>query len=163
MKKIILTLAVLLAVGVTNGFAAPINDLTTGQTAVGIGSDTFYLENKIVDNFTIGYQNIYRGDYGHMDDIYGQLNFGKNLRGIVGSRDFGSDSKLYGGLAVTAPLANKVDGYVSFVGGGDFQEFQVGANYKLTKNVDLNVNYYSFMPDESVNQDGVGIGVTLKF
>jgi hypothetical protein len=163
MKKILLTLAVLLAVGVTTGFAAPVNDLTTGQAAVGVGSDTFYLEDKIVDNFTIGYQNVYRGDYGHMDDIYGELNFSKNLRAIVGSRDFGSDSKLYGGLAISAPLAIKCDGYVSFVAGSEFNELQVGANYKLMNNVDLNLNYHSFLPDGSDSQDGVGIGVTLKF
>lgn len=163
MKKIVLTLVVLFTVGVATGFAAPVNDLTKGQTAVGVSSDTFYLENKIADNFTIGYQNVDRGRYGNMDDIYGQLNLSSNLIGIVGGRDFGSNSKLYLGLALTTPLGANCDGYASFVGSNEFKELQVGANFKLTHNVDLNVNYHSFMPDEGSNQNGVGVGATLKF
>jgi hypothetical protein len=164
LKKIVLSLVAALALNVGIGFAAPINDLATGQTAVGIGSDTFYLEHQLTDNFTLGFQNVDRGDNGSsLDDIYGQFRLSGNLRAIVGSRNFDFGSKLYGGLAVSGPMAPEWDGYASFVAGDQFKELQVGANFHLAHNVDLNVNYHSFMPDAGRDTNGVGVGATFKF
>ncbi len=162
MKKIILSLIVILAFPAVTGFAAPINNLATSRTAVGIGSDFFYLEHKITDNFTLGLQNVDR-DGSDMDDIYGQFHFTDNFRGIIGSRNFDPGSKLYLGVAVNGPLAPAWNGYASLIAGSEFKELQVGANYKLTRNVDLNLDYHSFMPDSGRDRDGVGIGATFKF
>ncbi|HMM19710.1 MAG TPA: hypothetical protein PKA10_03150 [Selenomonadales bacterium] len=162
MRKIVLTLITLLALNIGVGFAAPINDLSQGQTAIGAGTDTFYLEHKLTDSFTLGFQNVDR--HSDMNDIYGQFRLTSNLRGIVGTRDLdygGSDAYL--GLAVNAPIAPGWDGYASMVAGSDFKELQVGANIGLVGNVDLNLNYYSFMPDRGSDKDGIGIGATLKF
>lgn len=163
MKKTLLALAALMAINAGTGFAAPINDLSKGQTAVGVllrssDSDTLYLEHKVSDNFTLGLQ-----DGGHMDDIYGQVNVSNNLRAIVGNRDFGSNSKLYLGLGVNAPLSPEWNGYASLISGSQFNEVQVGANYKIASNVDFNLNYRSFMPDEGSNINGLGFGASLKF
>lgn len=164
MKKIVLTLVAALAISAGTCLAAPINDLGTGQTAVGIGSDAFYLEHKLTDNFTLGFQNVDRGDNGSsLDDIYGQFQLSNNFRAIVGSRHFDYNSRLYGGIAVNGPLSSDWDGYVSFVVGDQFKEMQVGANYRMAHNVDLNLNYHSFMPDFGRNTNGVGVGVTYKF
>lgn len=165
MKKFVLTIAafVTLNAGVA-AFAAPINDLGQGQTAVGIGTDTFYLEHKLTDSFTIGYQNVDRDRSGHMSDVYGQFQLGKNIRGIVGNRDFDySNSKMYLGMAVNGPVAPGWDGYASLIAGSEFKELQVGANIGIAPNVDLNLSYHSFMPDYGNNRNGVGIGATLKF
>ncbi len=154
MKKIVLTVVTLLSFGAATGFAAPINDLTKGETAVGFMHDSIYAENKIADNITVGFQK---------NDIYGQLNLNNNLRAIVGSRDYNNGSKMYIGAAVDAPLAPSLDGYASLIGANDFKELQVGANYNLTNNVDVNVNYQSFMPDQGSNSNRTGLGATLKF
>lgn len=154
MKKIALTVVGILAFGVGTGFAAPINNLNQGNTAIGIMDDSFYLEHKMSDNLTLGFQK---------NDIYGQLDLGNNLRAIVGSRDYNSSSKIYVGAAVNTPIAPSLDGYASVIGANDFKELQVGANYNLTNNVDLNVNYRSFMPDEGSNSNRTGLGATLKF
>ncbi|MPM81557.1 hypothetical protein SDC9_128611 [bioreactor metagenome] len=169
MKKIIIGLAALLSANLATGFAAPINDLHQGQTAVGVvmnsgdnDSDTFYLEHKLSNNFTLGLQNSDFDYGGDADDIYGQFNLNNNLRAIVGNRDYGYDSKFYMGLAATTPLAPAWDGYASLIGNSDFKELQVGANYQLARNVDFNLNYRSNMPDQGSNNNGLGFGATLK-
>ena len=154
MKKIALTVVSLLALGVGTGFAAPINNLAQGQTAIGVLDDSFYLEHKMSDNLTLGFQK---------NDIYGQVNVNNNIRALIGSRDYNSNNKIYIGAAVTSPLAPSLDGYASLVGASDFKELQVGANYNLTSNFDINVNYRSFMPDQGSNSNRTGLGATLKF
>jgi hypothetical protein len=142
LKKIMFALLVLFMAGVGTGFAAPINNLGNGQTAIGFVSDDFYAEHKFTDNFTLGLQK---------NDIYGQVNLNGNLRAIVGSRDYNyNGSKLYVGAAVNTSLAPAWDGYASLIAGSGFKEMQVGVNYNLTNNVDVNINR-------------TGIGATLKF
>lgn len=172
-KKVILAAA---AVTVFNlgvmgiASAAPINDLAKGQTALGVlvhnsdpSSNTFYIENRVGDNFTLGYQNVDWDWGGNANDIYGQIDLNSNLRAIVGNRDYASQSKFYGGVAVTAPLAPNWGGYASYITSSNFNEFQVGANYNMAANVDLNLNYRSFSPDYGKDNNGVGIGATFKF
>lgn len=154
MKKIILTLAAFFAFGVGTGFAAPINNLTNGQTAVGYLHDSFYIEHKLTDGLTLGLQK---------HDIYGQFNITHNIRAIVGSRDYNSDSSIYVGGAYNTSLAPNVDGYASLVGSSDFAEVQVGANINVAPNVDINVDYRVFMPDHGSNTNRIGVGATLKF
>lgn len=163
MKKTILTLTALLSLNVSAAFAAPINDLSQGQTAVGLGTDTFYVEHQINNGFTLGFQNQDKEGVGDMDDLYGQFKLSDNLRGIVGSRDFGYSSKFYLGAAVNGPLNNQWNGYASLIAGSEFKELQVGANYNLSHNADFNLSYSSFMPDGGSNKSDVGVGVTFKF
>lgn len=154
MKKIALTVVSLVAFGVGTGFAAPINNLSQGQTAIGVVDDSFYLEHKLSNNLTLGLQK---------NDIYGQVNLNDNLRMIVGSKDYNSDSEIYAGAAVNTSLAPSLDGYASLVGASNFKELQVGANYSLTSNVDVNLNYRSFMPDQGNNHNRTALGATVKF
>lgn len=173
LKKIVLAVAALSvfnlgSVGIAA--AAPINDLAKGQTAVGVmvhntdpSSNTFYIENRVDDNFTLGFQGIDWDHGGHMNDIYGQIDLNNNLRAIVGNRDYASQSKLYAGLAVTAPLSPELGGYASYISSSQFNELQVGANYHVADNVDLNFNYRSYSPDGGSDNNGVGVGATFKF
>lgn len=163
MKKVLFSLAFLLIFVMSTAFAAPINDLATGQTAIGAGSDNFYLEHKLTDSFTLGFQNVDWGSGLNANDIYGQFQLSSNLRGIVGSRNWDSGSKMYLGLAVNGAMGPEWEGYASIIGGNNFKEVQAGANFRLTHNVDLNLNYHSFMPDFGPDKNGVGVGVTFKF
>lgn len=163
MKKAVFALTTFLTISFSTVFAAPVNDLSKGQTAVGIGTDTFYLEHKVNNQLLLGIQNVDWDSNGSMDDLYGQFQLNSNLTGIIGNRNFNSGSGLYLGMAVNGTLAPEWDGYASLIAGNDFKELQVGANLKLTTNVDLNINYHSFMPDAGRNNNGVGIGATYKF
>ena len=154
MKKIALTVVGILAFGVGTCFAAPINNLQQGQTAIGIFDESFYLEHKLSDNLTLGFQE---------HDIYGQVNLTNNLRAIIGNKDYNSNSKIYLGAAVNTQLAPSLDGYASLVGSSDFAEVQVGANYNLTENFDVNLNYRSFMPDHGRDSNRTSLGATYKF
>lgn len=162
MKKTILALGTCLALQVGIAAAAPINDLASQQTAVGIGSEGFYAEHKLTDSFTLGFET---ADYAYdAKDVYGQFALSNNLRGIVGNRDFdGADSKMYFGLAVDGPISPSANGYASFVTSSEFDELQLGANFPVANNVDLNLGYHSFMPDFGNDKDGLNIGATLKF
>lgn len=164
MKKSLLALGTFFILSTGTGFAAPLNNLGTEETAVGISSDTIYIEHKFGDRFTLGYQSIDRDYYGDMKDFYGQYQFSDNLRGIIGHRDFDyDDSSLYLGLGLHGPLAPKLDGFASFIAGDEFNEFQVGAGYQLAANLDLNVTYSNFMPDHGRDKDEVAVGATFKF
>jgi hypothetical protein len=166
MKKSILTLTALLALSAgTTVFAAPINNLSPTGTAIGIGTNESYIEHKVSDNFTLGYQYVDRDEYGGMNDIYGQVNVVDHVRVIVGDRSKlpGDKSNFYGGLAVNTPNVMGAEGYASYVAGSDFNETQVGVNVALVANVDLNINYHSFNPDHAHNENGIGIGATMKF
>ena len=164
MKKSLLILGAFITMSTATGFAAPLNDLGNEQTAVGVSGDAFYLEHKFGDRFTLGYQSMDRDYYGDMKDIYGQYQFTNNLRGIVGNRDFDySDSSVYLGLGLNGSLAPQLDGYASFLAGDEFKELQVGAGYKLARNLDLNVTYSNFMPDHGKDKDEFAVGATFKF
>lgn len=163
MKKTVLALAALFALQATAAFAAPVNDLSQGQTAAGLSTDTFYLEHKVSNSFTLGLQNVDWDNKGSMDDIYGQFKLSENLRGIVGSRDLDPGSKMYLGMAVDGQLSPEWKGYASLIAGSEFKEMQAGANYKVARNVDLNLSYHSYMPDAGRNRNGVDFGATLKF
>lgn len=163
MKKTVLALAAFFTLNASTGLAAPINDLYQDQTAIGLSTDAIYLEHRFTEDFTLGLQSVDR-DYGDdMDDIYGQFHFTENLRGIIGHRSFDHDSNTYLGVAVNGSLSPEWDGYGSLIAGSDFKELQIGGNMKLDRNLDLNVHYYSFMPDHGSNENGLGIGVSYKF
>lgn len=164
MKKSLLALTALVALNVTSVFAAPINDLSEGETAIGIGTTEYYVEHQLSDKFTIGYQNADRRYYGDMDDIYGQFRINENLRAMVGNRDLPYDSSnFYAGLAASAPLGDSMTGYISYAVGGDFKETQIGTNIAIASNIDFNVNYHAFTPDHGRNEDKFGVGATVKF
>lgn len=163
LKKIVLTLAALLTLATGTGLTAPVNELEKGQTAAGIGSNTFYLEHKLADNFTLGLQNANWDHSNNMDNVYGQLQLTNNLRGIIGSSNVDSNAKVYVGMAVNGPITPEWEGYTSLIAGKEFKEVQVGANFKITYNADINFNFHSYMPDEGDTKSGVGIGATLKF
>lgn len=170
MKKVVLALLVFLVSSIGTGFAAPLNDLAQGETAVGIGfhggdpsSNDFYLEHQLSDNFLLGYQSIDWKHYSNFTDIYGHLRLSPNLRAIIGNRDFDSTSKIFLGAGVNGPLGVNSDGYAYLIGGDKFRELQVGANFRVTHNVDLNVSYRSFMPKDGDDTNGIGAGLTFRF
>jgi hypothetical protein len=154
MKKIVIASALMLALSMSSGFAAPINNLGDGQTAIGLQNSDLYVEHKFSDTVTLGLQE---------HDIYGQMELNKNIRLIAGSKDYNDNSELYGGVGLTAPLMNKVEGYTSLVGGSGFKEVQVGANVNIASNLDLNLNYASLMPDQGSNRDRTSVGASFKF
>ncbi len=163
MKKVLLGVGLLLSVSVGTGTAAPINDLERGQTAVGVLTDTIYLENKIGKDLTIGYQNVDRKNGSDMDDFYGQYQLPfSSVRAILGYRDIGSGST-YIGLSVSEGLAPRLNGYASMIGNDDFVEYQVGANLELTSQVGLNANYRNFRPDRYRNESRLEVGASYKF
>lgn len=164
MKKSLLILGAFITLSAGTSLAAPLNSLDNGQTAIGLSSDTVYIEHKIADRFTLGYQSIDRDYYGDMKDIYGQYQFSNNLKGIIGSRDFEySDSSMYLGLGLQGGLAPQLDGFASFIVGDEFNEIQVGATHQLAANIDLNVTYTNFMPDHGRDKDKFALGATVKF
>lgn len=169
-KKLTLVLAGLLAFNVGAAAAAPLNELNTHQTAIGImmhntdpDSDTIYIEHKLSPKFTIGLQTVDWDNRGDADDIYGQLHLTDNLRAIAGVRDFGSSSKLFLGLGVSGPLSAQWNGFASFATSSDHKELHVGANYAISHNVDLTVSYLSVKPDGASSRNGLGIGAAFKF
>lgn len=152
-----------LTLSISTCLATPLNNLATGQTAIGLSTDTFYLEHKFSDTFTLGIQNENLDNGPNMSDVYGQLKLADNFRAIFGNRSFDSTSKFYIGIGADNELAPGCTGYASLIGSDQFKELQLGANFKLSRSADLNVGYHSYMPDRGSNDNGVSVGVTFRF
>ena len=166
MKKIIATAAILTVLGTATAMAAPVNKLAANETAIGAGTKESYIEHKMNSNLTIGYQYADRDEYSGQNDIYAQYDLvGKNLKAVAGWRNNlpGSTSNIYGGLAVVSPSVMGFEAYASYVKGSDFGEAQVGINKNIIANVDLNLNYHNFAPDNGHHETGVGAGISVKF
>ena len=157
MKKMIVMVVVLLVFSISNAMAAPLNDLATEQTAVGVSNDAIYIENKIADRITVGIQDI---DLSRDDsiDFYGQYQFENNFRGIIGYRD-----TLYAGVGYVKELDNKWDGHAYVIFSDEFAEAQVGGTYKINHELDANVYYRFIMQDHGSDHGRLGVGLTFKF
>ena len=147
--------------------AAPINHLGTHDTAIGVGTKEAYIEHKAVDDITIGVGRNDRDEYGNPKDVYMQYNvLGQNIRLLAGYRwDMGqrNEDNAYGGLALSTPSVLGFNAYASYIAGKDFNESQVGFNKSLIANLDLNVNYHNFKPDHGSRENGIGVGLTMRF
>lgn len=166
MKKKVLTLTMLAALSTATAFASPINGLGANETAVGVGTNEIYIEHKINNDITVGYQVADRDHYDDMHDVYGQIDLvGNSVKGIVGHRDSlpYDENNFYGGIALKTPQVLGLEGYASYITGADFNETQVGANYNLIANIDLNINYHNFDSDHGSRENGVGVGATVRF
>lgn len=171
MKKFLLTLAALWVLCAGTALAAPVNNLDVGGTAAGYmfqsadpDTHTLYLEHQLFEKVTVGLQiSDVEGVSDTENDLYGQLLFSDNFRGILGVRDYGPETDLYFGAALNGELAEDTEGYASLIIGSDFDEFQVGINYRIHYNVDLNVNYKSTSYDGGKDRDGLGLGLSFLF
>lgn len=161
MKKIMYLVVAILVFGCATVLAAPLNDLSHNQTAVGASNDGIYLENRVADKVTLGIQGIDFSDDNSFD-VYGQYHFTNNLRGILGYRDI-SDGSIYAGVGVSDVLDDNWYGHAYLVFGDEFTEAQVGANYKINDELDANVYARFFMADHGKDHNRLGIGLTYKF
>ena len=166
MKKILAAMAAATVLSAGTAMAAPINNMTGNETAIGAGTKESYIEHEFTPKLTAGYQYVDRDEYNKQNDIYAQYDLvGSNVRAIAGWRNNlpGDKSNLYGGLAVSTPTVLGFEAYASYVAGSDFKEAQVGVNKNIVANVDLNINYHNFSPDQGHDEHGFGAGVTVKF
>ena len=166
MKKSALLTAALLLVSSSYAMAAPINQMANHETAIGVGTKESYIEHKVTNKTTAGFQYADRDEKGDNKDAYLQYDIiGSELKVIGGYRwNLPNDKdNAFAGVAVSTPKVLGFDAYASYVAGKDFNETQVGVNKNLLLNVDLNVNYHNFKPDEGSRENGVGVGVSVKF
>lgn len=177
MKKKILAFVTGFTLVSSIGFAAPLNNLSSGETAIGYDyynmshsadNNSYYLESAVSDKFTLGIErNNYTGSYNdnwNSTDVYAQYKLDPNIRLIVGNRDYDySGSKVYVGVGATTNLAPKLDGYASVISSSYTTEWQAGVNYALNDNVSLNVNYKNNKDDHYPTYSGLGVGLNYKF
>lgn len=164
-KTVLLTMSMMLAAS-SAVMAAPINQMANHETAIGVGTKESYIEHKVTGKATIGYQYADRDEYGDHKDAYLQYDLvGSEVKMIGGYRWGlpGDKDQAFGGIALSTPKVLGFDAYASYVAGKDFNETQVGINKNLLFNVDLNVNYHNFKPDNGHHENGVGAGLTVKF
>lgn len=146
--------------------AAPINQMAEHETAIGVGTNESYIEHKVTNKMTVGYQYADRDQYGDHKDAYLQYDIvGSEIKMIGGYRWNlpGDKDQAFGGVAVSTPKVLGFEAYASYIAGKDFNETTVGVNKNLLFNVDVNVNYHNFKPEYGKRENGVGAGVTVKF
>ncbi|WP_294158682.1 hypothetical protein [uncultured Selenomonas sp.] len=147
-------------------FAAPVNQMANHETAIGAHTKGAYVEHKVMSKATVGYEYMDRDEYQNQDAAYLQYDLiGSEVKAIGGYRWNlpGDKSNAFIGAAVSTPKIFGFEAYASYTAGKDFNETQVGINKNLIANIDANLNYHNFKPDEGHHEDGIGVGLTLKF
>ncbi len=146
--------------------AAPVNQMANHETAIGANTKGAYIEHKVTGKATVGYEYMDRDEYQNQDAVYLQYDLiGSEVKAIGGYRWNlpGDKHNAYIGAAVSTPKVFGFEAYASYVAGKDFNETQVGINKNLIANIDANINYHNFKPDEGHHEDGVGFGLSVKF
>lgn len=165
-KYAVLAAAITLSVS-SAAMAAPLNHLGTHDTAVGVGTKEAYIEHKATDEITVGVARNDRDEYGNPKDVYMQYNvLDQNIRLLGGYRwnmKQASENNVFAGLGLSTPTVLGFNAYASYIAGKDFNETQVGLNKSLIANLDLNLNYHNFKPDHGSRENGVGVGLTMRF
>jgi len=166
MKKTALLTIGALMLGSSAVMAAPVNQMSAHETAVGVGTKDAFIEHKVTDKATVGADYANRDECGDQKSVYLQYDvIDSNLKVIGGYRWSlpGGKNQPYVGLAVSSPKIMGFDAYASYITGKDFNETQVGINKNILLNVDLNINYHNFKPKHSSRENGIGAGITVKF
>lgn len=145
-----------------------------------------YVKTALDDKWTVGIETI-QGDKtrtisgvrAHGDvrltDVTAQYKLDKNIRLIAGMRNYdgkvsvtglGSDStsenKFIYGVGFNAPIGDKTSAYATYTHDSYANEWQIGVNQDLSKNVFLNVNY-RYHDEDGLTLKGMGAGVSYKF
>lgn len=112
-------------------------------------------------------------------DVYAQYKLNNNFSLIAGNRNYDasaginsfyntgvSESQFLYGVSGSTKLSDKLTGYASFKKTSMENEYQIGVEQQLSKNVGVNVSYknhdYNFGAVD-LNLSGVGVGVNYKF
>ena len=165
-KRIAAMTAAALTLAAAQAFAAPVNQMANHETAVGANTKGAYVEHKVTGKTTVGYEYMDRDEYQNQDAVYLQYDLiGSEVKGIGGYRWNlpGDKNNAYIGAAVSTPKVFGFEAYASYIAGKDFNETQVGLNKNIIANIDANINYHNFKPDEGHHEDGIGVGLSVKF
>lgn len=165
-KRIAAMTAAALTLAAAQAFAAPVNQMANHETAVGANTKGAYVEHKVTGKATVGYEYMDRDEYQNQDTVYLQYDLiGSEVKGIGGYRWNlpGDKHNAYIGAAVSTPKVFGFEAYASYIAGKDFNEMQVGLNKNIIANIDANINYHNFKPDEGHHEDGIGVGLSVKF
>jgi hypothetical protein len=147
--------------------AAPVNQMANHETAIGANTKGGYIEHKVTGKATLGYEYADRDEYGSdQQDAYLQYDIVGSEAKLIGGYRWnlpGNKDNAFGGVALSTPKVLGFDVYASYIAGKDFNEVQAGLNKNILFNVDLNVNYHNFKPDHGSHENGVGVGLAVKF
>lgn len=164
-QKIILLL--LIVAGTMPAVAMQVNNLEEGESAAGLSfgdkTKSYYMESKIGEDFTVGFQGSdWKNGY-DVTNLYGQFNVkgSETMRGILGTKRLDSSSRTYLGVIAQKDLSPEWVSYTLGAIGRGFQEVQVGVNYQINDHNYLNVSYL-FLNHKGGRND-LDIGVTYKF
>lgn len=157
----------LIVASTTTAWAMQVNNLEEGESAAGLSfgdkTKSYYIESKIGEAFTLGFQGSdWKNGY-DVTNLYGQftLNGSENRRGILGTKHLDSSSRAYLGIIAQKELSSEWVSYTLGAIGRGFQELQVGVNYQINDRNYLNVSYL-FLNHKGGRND-LDIGVTYKF
>lgn len=167
MKKLAILAAAALTLTAGTAMAAPIHQMANHETNLGVGTKESYIEHKVTGKATLGYEYADRDQYGSdQQDAYLQYDIIGSEAKLIGGYRWnlpGNKDNAFGGVALSTPKILGFDVYTSYIAGKDFNEVQAGLNKNILFNVDLNVNYHNFKPKHGSRENGVGVGLAIKF
>lgn len=149
-------------------------------------SNGFYVETALTNKVIVGIETM-KGDRSktisgtkvsidtRFTDFTVQYKIDNNVRIIAGNRNYDtsasaaeygsaseSTNKFIYGIGASAPLSDKATVYATYLHDSYADDWQIGANQTLNKNLLLNVNY-RYHDEDYVTLKGVGAGLIYKF
>lgn len=149
------------------------------------GANGFYVETAINDKFIVGIETMKGSKSGNVDGVSGSLDtrftdvslkykLDKNVQLIAGNRNYdtnlnsrdlsgsASTNKFFYGVGASTEIGENTSAYASILHSSIADDWQIGVNHTLNKNVILNVNY-RYYDEDYVTLKGLGAGVAYKF
>ncbi|TWH46575.1 porin family protein [Sporomusa sp. KB1] len=146
----------------------------------------FYAETALTDKVIVGIETM-KGDRTknisgtkvsidtRFTDFTVQYKIDNNVRLIAGNRNYDTSASVAGygsasestnkfiyGIGASTPLGDKTTAYATYLHDSYADDWQIGVNQTLSKNVLLNVNY-RYHDEDYVTLKGIGAGLIYKF
>lgn len=182
MKKKILSGLICSMLVASVGFAAPVLDLETNQTAAGYNYsrldvegdketfDGFYVQHQLSDKLNLGLERASMDLLGgelRLVDFLGQYKLDDNVNLALGIRRYSgageSETKVAFGINGKTQLADNVTGYASYLRTSYEDEWKIGATYQMSEKTYLDLNYAYHDADDDLTFKGFGLGIGFIF
>jgi len=150
-----------------------------------INTNGFYAETAIDEKLIVGIETM-KGSKSttisgvavsadtRFTDVSLKYKLNKNVQLIAGNRSYDTNvsiagtsasdttSKFFYGVGTTTDINKNTTAYASIIHSDIADDWQIGVNHNLSKNVGLNVNYRSYSED-GFSLKGLGAGIAYKF
>lgn len=92
------------------------------------------------------------------------VSVGNVKSGFTADGGSNTTNETYGGIALKANLANRLDGYAAYLKSNHVQDWKAGVQYAVSRNASVDVGYHDYQDNnDGISAKGVTAGVNYRF